>query len=115
MASRRPAVALCRASPSACHRFAASVRWDTAARTAPRVLRLIGPGQRLGVADRGGERFTRPGGELIHAEIRIDNSIVMITEDAVDEPVSSTQRLGRMVTCVIATYWQDVDAACVPR
>jgi PhnB protein len=41
-----------------------------------------------------GERFTGPGGELIHAEIRIGNSVVMITEDAVDGPVSSPQRLG---------------------
>jgi PhnB protein len=58
-----------------------------------------------------GERFTGPGGELIHAEIRIGDSIVMITEDAVDGPVSSPQRLGGMVTCVMALYWQDVDTA----
>jgi PhnB protein len=58
-----------------------------------------------------GERFTGPGGELIHAEIRIGNSVVMITEDAVDGPVSSPQRLGGKVTCVMALYWEDVDAA----
>ena len=58
-----------------------------------------------------GERFTGPGGELIHAEIRIGDSVVMITEDDVDGPVSSPQRLGGMVTCVMALYWEDVDAA----
>jgi PhnB protein len=58
-----------------------------------------------------GERFTGPGGELIHAEIRIGNSVVMVTEDAVDGPVSSPQRLGGKVTCVMALYWEDVDAA----
>ena len=58
-----------------------------------------------------GERFTGPGGELIHAEIRIGNSVVMITEDAVDGPVSSPQRLDGKVTCVMALYWEDVDAA----
>ena len=45
-----------------------------------------------------GERFTGPGGELIHAEIRIGDSVVMITEDAVDGPVSSPERLGGKVT-----------------
>ena len=58
-----------------------------------------------------GERFTGPGGELIHAEIRIGDSVVMITEDAVDGPVSSPERLGGMVTCVLSLYWADVDTA----
>lgn len=58
-----------------------------------------------------GERFTGPDGELIHAETRIGDSVVMITEDAVDGPVSSAERLGGMVTCVMSLYWEDVDAA----
>lgn len=58
-----------------------------------------------------GERFTGPGGEVIHAEIRIGDSVVMITEDAVDGPARSPDQLGAMVTCVMALYWQDVDAA----
>ncbi len=58
-----------------------------------------------------GERFTGPGGELIHAEIRIGDSVVMITGDSVDGPVSSPVRLDGMVTCVMSMYWENVDAA----
>ena len=58
-----------------------------------------------------GERFTGPDGGLIHAEIRIGDSVVMITEDAVDGPVSSPGRLDGMVTCVMALYWENVDTA----
>ena len=58
-----------------------------------------------------GERFTGPGGEVIHAEIGIGDSVVMITEDAVDGPARSPDQLGAIVTCVMALYWQDVDAA----
>ena len=56
-------------------------------------------------AEQVGERFTGPGGELIHAEIRIGDSVAMITEDAVDGPVSSPERLGGKVTCVLSLYW----------
>src|SRR5947208_12059670 len=58
-----------------------------------------------------GDRFTGPDGELLHAEIRSGNSVVMITQDAADGPARSPERLDGMVTCVMATYWQDVDAA----
>src|SRR5712692_1291612 len=58
-----------------------------------------------------GDRFTGPDAELIHAEIRIGDSVVMITEDAADGPVRSPERLGGMVSCVMSLYWENVDAA----
>jgi PhnB protein len=57
-----------------------------------------------------GERFTGPGDELIHAEVRIGDSVVMITEDADDgAPARSPQALGGIVSVIMATYWEDVD------
>jgi PhnB protein len=60
-----------------------------------------------------GERFAGPGGEVIHAEVRIGNSVVMITEQATDPdaPATPPDSLGTSVTAIMATYWEDVDAA----
>ncbi len=58
-----------------------------------------------------GDRFTGPDAQLIHAEIRIGDSVVMITEDAVDGPVRSPERMGGMVSCVMSLYWENVEAA----
>ena len=59
-----------------------------------------------------GERFTGPGGEVIHAEIRIGDAVVMITEEggSSDAPAMSPETLGG-VSAILATYWPDVDAA----
>jgi PhnB protein len=60
-----------------------------------------------------GERFTGPDGELIHAELRIGDSVVMITDEGGDPraPARSPQSLGGAVSAIMATYWEDVDAA----
>jgi PhnB protein len=57
-----------------------------------------------------GERFTGPGGELIHAEVRIGDSVVMISDEGEDgAPARSPESLGG-VSAIMATYWEDVDA-----
>ena len=67
-------------------------------------------GQAFGAEERG-DRFTGPAGELIHAEIKIGDSVVMITEDAVDGPARSPEHLGGRVSCIMALYWENVDVA----
>ncbi len=59
-----------------------------------------------------GPRSTGPHGDLIHAELRIGDSIVMITEEAEDPgaPAKAPPSLGGVVSAIMATYWPDVDA-----
>jgi PhnB protein len=59
-----------------------------------------------------GERFADPDGRVIHAEVQIGDSVVMLTdEDENGAPAKSPQSLGGAVTALMATYWEDVDAA----
>jgi PhnB protein len=59
-----------------------------------------------------GERFNDPEGSVIHAEVRIGDSVVMITEESSDaKPAKSPQSLSAIATAIMATYWEDVDAA----
>jgi PhnB protein len=59
-----------------------------------------------------GERFTGPSGELIHAEIRIGDSVIMLTDETDNgAPAKSPRSLGDVVTAIMATYWDDVDTA----
>jgi PhnB protein len=62
-------------------------------------------------AEEVGERFTDPGGRLIHAVIRIGDSMVMITDDMIDGPAAAPDRVEGLVTCIMSLYWDDVDAA----
>jgi PhnB protein len=62
-------------------------------------------------AEEVGERFTDPDGRVIHAVVKIGDSMVMITEDMADGPVAAPGRVGGLVTTVMALYWEDVDAA----
>ena len=58
-----------------------------------------------------GERFSAPDGQLIHAEVRMGDSVIMISEQAEDgAPARSPQSPGA-VSVIMATYWEDVDAA----
>ena len=59
-----------------------------------------------------GERFTMPDGQIVHAELRIGDAVVMVTDEAADAdaPARSPQSAGT-VTAIMATYWPDVDAA----
>jgi PhnB protein len=60
-----------------------------------------------------GERFTGPEGGVIHAELRIGDSVVMITEESEDGggPAGSPDAPEGVVSAIMATYWEDVDAA----
>jgi PhnB protein len=58
-----------------------------------------------------GEPFTAPDGALIHAELRIGDSVIMLSGPSTDEvPARTPASLGG-VTAIMATYWEDVDAA----
>jgi PhnB protein len=56
-----------------------------------------------------GQRFLDPDGRVVHAEVEIGDSVIMITEAGIDAnaPVGG----GEVVTAIMATYWRDVDAA----
>jgi PhnB protein len=58
-----------------------------------------------------GERFADPDGNVIHAELRIGDAVVMISDEAVDPraPARSPDSTGQVVTAIMATYWENVD------
>jgi PhnB protein len=58
-------------------------------------------------AERLGDVFSGPDGELIHAEIRIGDSVVMLTGES---DIARAPGDGP-ATAIMTTYWEDVDAA----
>jgi PhnB protein len=58
-----------------------------------------------------GERHTMPDGSLIHAELRIGNAVVMLTQDTGDGAPAQAPGAERPVNVILATYWEDVDGA----
>ncbi len=56
-----------------------------------------------------GPRHTAPDGSLIHAEVRIGDSVVMLTDEG-EGPNRSPQSLDGLTTAVMAVYVEDVDA-----
>ncbi|MGH9080176.1 MAG: VOC family protein [Acidimicrobiales bacterium] len=61
-------------------------------------------------AEEVGERFNGPEGEVIHAEIEIGDSVVMITEDSDQDATARSPGSNQgMVTAIMALYWENVD------
>lgn len=61
-------------------------------------------------AEQVGESHPDGRGGIVHVEVRIGDSIVFLTDEG-DGPAVAPPAVDGLVTCVLATYWHDVDAA----
>ena len=61
-------------------------------------------------AEEASERHPDGQGGIVHVELRIGDSIVFLTDEG-DGPAVAPPSVDGRVTCVLATYWADVDAA----
>jgi PhnB protein len=63
-------------------------------------------------AEEHGDRFITPDGAVIHAEVKIGDAFVMITEDNLETeaPARPPGAVGSVVTTIMETYWPDVDS-----
>ena len=61
-------------------------------------------------AEQVGEIHEDGNGGIVHVEVRIGDSIVFLTDEG-DGPAVAPPSVEGVVTCVLATYWADVDAA----
>ncbi|MGH2443409.1 MAG: VOC family protein [Chloroflexota bacterium] len=69
--------------------------------------------QRAFGAEETGGHFSSPDGTLIHAELRIGSSVVMLSgaPNEAGTTAGTSNFSAGLVTAVMATYWADVDAA----
>ena len=55
-------------------------------------------------------RLASPDGKILHAEVRVAGSILMLNDPFPDNPAVASPRQAKTTTCVLHVYTPDVDA-----